>query len=185
MLRQLKLSDKYHRLYLSCDEVSFTKHVNKTHDWSRMHTNTYVDKQLAFTAYRTALASISKVNGIDYYEIHQSAIKHEEFAQYLRNLRKVHGEVPLTLQLDNLGAHRDVDVQDLATELNIVLVWNKQDCPDYQPIESVFSEVKSHYRKIKLNKIANGRKFDIDGVIEEAFDRVPKEHVRRCIRHSR
>lgn len=42
----------------------------------------------------------------------------------------------------------------------------------------VFSEVKAWYKKIKLNHLARGLEFDKDWAIQQAFDRVPLQHVR-------
>ena len=51
--------------------------------------------------------------------------------------------------------------------------------------ESVFSEIKGCYRKIKLNKLANGQEWDKDETIHQAFKSVPLEHVRKHIQHAR
>ena len=110
MLAELVKSEMEGRLYLSCDEVSFTKHTNQRTDWSRMYSNTDVEQRIAFDSYRTVIASISRENGIDYFEIHESAITVVEFGEYLKNLSKWHGKRPLSLQIDNLSSHRHGDI---------------------------------------------------------------------------
>ena len=40
------------RLLFYMDEVFFTKHTNQGTDWSRMHSNTFVDQKFAFTPFR-------------------------------------------------------------------------------------------------------------------------------------
>ena len=58
--------------------------------------------------------------------------------------------------LDNASVHHNADIEELADDLDIRLVWNKQDCPDYAPIETTFALVKLQYKKIKLHKLATG-----------------------------
>jgi transposase len=185
ILQQLNRSDAEGRLFLSCDETGFNKYTNSNQDWSRLRQNTEVDRQSAYAPPLTVIATISSKHGVDYYEILPEAVTTVTFLEYIGNLRKKHGKVPLTVLLDNLSAHHNVDVQELADQLDIQLVWNKQDCPEYAPIEMTFSVVKAHFKKIKLNRLANGRAWDMEDMIDEAFDRVSKETVRRQIGHAR
>ena len=69
----------------------------------------------------------------------------------------------------------------LAGELDIKLIFNKSNQYDYMPIEETFNVVKQWYKKIKLNRLANGSEIDKDKLIKESFERVDKKHVRRHI----
>ena len=48
----------------------------------------------------------------------------------------------------------------------------------------VFSNVKSIYRKAKLNAFINEKPFDYKAEIRKAFAAVKKESIANCIRHS-
>ena len=60
-----------------------------------------------------------------------------------------------------------------------MLVFNKVACPDYAAVESTFSVLKAHARSIKQNKLANGKAINMADIIDESFDRISKDVVRR------
>lgn len=51
--------------------------------------------------------------------------------------------------------------RELCEELNIFLVFNESYSPATNPIESVFSILKRHYQKEKLNRLAKQLSFDM------------------------
>jgi transposase len=68
--------------------------------------------------------------------------------------------------------------------LNIIPVFNLSYSPDYNPIESVFSQVKRIYKAKRLNRLANNEEFDTVWEVEDAFYKVPPSKIDPCIRHS-
>jgi hypothetical protein len=183
IVRQIEASDREGRILIFCDEVMFTKHTNQARDWSRMHHNIEVEQKKAFTAYRSVIVAISADMGVSNWTIYDRGVCTDDFLEFLRDLRRTHGDLGLTVFLDNLGAHRaNADVDELA-ELDIRLIFNIADSPQYNPIETVFAEVKVHFKKHKLHKLRNGIWFDIDDAIEAALDQVPVEHSSKYIEH--
>ena len=47
-----------------------------------------------------------------------------------------------------------------------------------------FSQVKAHYRKAKLNALANDREFDYKAAIMDAFKALKKKSIAKCISHA-
>ena len=62
--------------------------------------------------------------------------------------------------MDNLTVHKTQAVQDLMRELKIEWIWNVPYSPDFQPIESVFSQVKLTFKNEKLRTLLAGKPFD-------------------------
>ena len=52
--------------------------------------------------------AISAEVGVSNWVIYDRAVRTDDFLDFLRDLRKTHGDVGLTLFIDNLGAHRAV-----------------------------------------------------------------------------
>jgi len=44
-----------------------------------------------------------------------------------------------------------------------------------------FSQVKAHYKKAKLNALANDRDFDYKAAIHAAFKALKKKSIAKCI----
>ena len=42
-------------------------------------------------------------------------------------------------------------------DYKIVPIFNETYSPDYNPIETIFSQVKRRYKELRLNKLANGK----------------------------
>ena len=54
-------------------------------------------------------------------------------------------------------------------KLNFVPIWNIKYSPDYNPIETVFAQVKLWYKRERLNLLANGKEIDTKALIRRAF----------------
>ena len=72
--------------------------------------------------------------------------------------------------LDNLRVHHTNKVKELCKELDIPLVFNLAYSPDYNPIETYFSLLKNHYKRLKLNYIANDKDLDVVTMIDISAD---------------
>lgn len=57
-------------------------------------------------------------------------------------------------------------------------------CPDFNPIETVFAQVKIWYKHERLFLIANGKDFDTTQLIRRAFKQVRAETIEKSIAKS-
>ena len=73
---------------------------------------------------------------------------------------------------------------DAYRHLNILPIFNLAYSPDYNPIESVFSQVKRIFNRERLRKLANLQEFDEIYEVENAFYKITPEKIDPCIRHS-
>ena len=69
--------------------------------------------------------------------------------------------------------------------LDILPIFNLPYSPEYNPIESVFSQVKRIYKRERLQKLANWESFDDVAEVENAFYKVQNMTIDNCIRHSK
>lgn len=105
------------------------------------------------------------------------AINKDDFMEFIRNLKHEQGDTKFALFLDNLRVHHTVLVRDLCKELDIPLIFNLPYSPDLNPIETYFSLIKNHYKRIKLNNIANDKKIKVIDMVSESTDLVKDEYV--------
>ena len=69
-------------------------------------------------------------------------------------------------------------------KLNITSILNVGYSPESNPIEAVFSKVKSLFSRARLNSLVNKTGFNIDREITAAFNAVTREHCASCVRKS-
>ena len=111
------------------DEVFFTKHVKQDRDWSRMHSNTVIDKKHANFPFRQTTAAINYDIGVAFLYTLDHACKNEEFVEFATLLRDKYRRVPITFFADNLSQHHAAEGH-LRQQLDIRFIYNKRDSPD-------------------------------------------------------
>jgi transposase len=75
-------------------------------------------------------------------------------------------------------------VNPVYKELGITRIFNKAGSPDYNPIESVFSQVKRDYCRVRLRSLANDQAFLMAENIKKSFKKVTREICKNCIIRS-
>ena len=86
--------------------------------------------------------------------------------------------------MDQLKVHKSKDVDKVYKELDIMPLYNLSYSPEYNPIESVFSQVKRTYNSVRLNKLANGEIFDQTEQVRRSFRQITSKVVNSCIKQS-
>ena len=90
----------------------------------------------------------------------------------------------MALFMDQLGVHKSNILKTVYAELDITPIFNIGYSPEFNPIESVFSQVKRTYSKERLNKLANDEIFDQTDQIRRAFQKITNKVVNSCIEQS-
>ena len=91
---------------------------------------------------------------------------------FLWKLSEKNDYKPLAILLDNLSAHKTPLVKEEAVECDILRIPNVSYSPDYNPIESCFSQVKRHFCSERLNILANHQEFDWKKLIKASFKKI-------------
>jgi transposase len=68
--------------------------------------------------------------------------RQEDFQAFLRHLRQRYGGRPLWLLLDKASIHQAVASQRLAARLRVKLLWLPKQCPELNPQDHVWKELK-------------------------------------------
>ena len=83
--------------------------------------------------------------------IFDQAVNRWDFIDFLKHLRAINDDKRIHCFLDNLSAHKTIEVLEEYIKLNINPIWNVPYRYDFLPIELVFSQVKRIYKKAKLS----------------------------------
>jgi len=126
-------------------------------------------------------------DGIIATDFHTGSVDGDAFADFVRGslipqMQAFDGEAERSIVvMDNCSVHHTEAVADLFREAGIVVIWLPPYSPDLNPIEFVFSYVKSYLRchDTLLQAID-----DPSPVIKAAFESVTKQHCQRWITNS-
>ena len=91
----------------------FSKTTNLTHAWSKRKQNVWVPVETTNVSYTAVIAAISEGCGVEYIELHDSAVDSQSFKDFLRKLRHINKGIKITLVMDNLPAHKTNEVKEL------------------------------------------------------------------------
>ena len=96
-------------------------------------------------------------------------------------MRKKNDDHTIMLFLDNLQVHKTEEVKAAYERLNFSPVFNMPYSPDFNGIESYFSLVKGHYKKLLLQIMMKGETFDVVSLIKQSIALVSHEKIRNCL----
>ena len=146
--------------------------------------NIEINQERVYRGYVSVCATIAEGTGIEALALQDKAFNRYEFIRFLYWIRFTNGTKPLVLFMDNLAVHKCLDSMNAYRNLDICPVFNIAYSPDYNPIESVFSQVKRIYKSKRLKRLANNEDFNEKEQIEDAFYRITPDKIDPCIRHS-
>ena len=179
ILRELAAAERNDLPVLFLDETNFTKASLQTREWSGRRSNLSVDQKEVYTGYRSVIATVSRERGVDLIHVQDRAVNEFDFARYLGLLSQTRGREPFALFMDNLRVHKTQLVRSMYARLRITPIFNVPYCPETNPIEACFSQVKRHFCRRRLHCLVTQTLFDREAVIREAFAQVRPEHVAR------
>ena len=180
----MEQAEREDRILVFADETLFTKRAIKQREWSAKNTNLAADQEDIYVGYRSALASMTAEKGICLVHIYEHPVKEPEFCAHLSKLRTKAGKRPIALFMDNLWVHKNVQVRELMSKLNIKPIYNVAYSPEFNPIEAVFSKVKRQFSCQRLHNLVTKIGFNMDTEIETAFRTIKPAHCAACARKS-
>jgi transposase len=130
------------------------------------------------------IAAISEDGGLIDFAIHPMAINTEVFIPFVRQLSKKLGGEDFALFLDNLSVHKTKEAKRLFEELNITEIFNVPYCPQFNGIESYFSQIKATYKKLLLQHMIKDVQVDTKDMIRWSLEKVSSETAMRCVRYA-
>jgi transposase len=133
------------------------------------------------------IAAISEERGLIDYIVHPKAINSEVFVAFINQITEKLGGGDFVLFLDNLSVHKTMDAKLLFEELNITEIFNVPYCPQFNGIESYFSQLKATYKKLLLKCVINDAPYDTIGLIKQSIKIVSNENYENatiCVRYA-
>ena len=129
--------------------------------------NRCVDNTPLNTPINTTILSSIRLNGETAYTIYQGGTTKDKFIDYIKNVLAptMHdGDIVI---MDNMRTHHAKAVKKVIEDLKINVIYLPPYSPDFNPIEKMWSKIKSILRKLKartLNVLPNA--------IEYAFSKI-------------
>ena len=80
--------------------------------------------------------------------------------------------------------HKTRDAKLLFEELNITEIFNVPYCPQFNGIESYFSQIKATYKKLFLGQVIKEAQYDTMSLIKQSIQSVSDENAMRCVRYA-
>ena len=115
------------------------------------------------------IAAISEDDGLIDYLVHPRAINTEVFLAFVKQVAQKLDGGDFALFLDNLNVHKTTEAKLLFESLNITVVFNVPYCPQFNGIESYFSQVKATYKKMLLKCVIEEVPYDTVSLIKESI----------------
>ena len=104
------------------------------------------------------------------YSIHNRSINSENFVAFLDQLKEHMSCPEFGLYLDNLSVHKTKKVKQKLEELKIHPIYNIPYSPDFNGIESYFSQVKGEYKKRWMQLYVKGEPIDPEAIIRQILE---------------
>ena len=111
-------------------------------------------------------------------------INTEIFVAFISQIADKLGGGDFALFLDNLSVHKTKDAKHVFEKLNITEIFNVPYCPQFNGIESYFSQLKATYKKLLLKCVINDAPYDTIGLIKQSIDSISNENATRCVRYA-
>ena len=173
--------DGYRVVYI--DETCFTRKTCPETEWALPKENMAVDTAMLDEPTLALLAGVSKEKGTEHFQIFDSSVNVDKFLEYLANLRAANGEDKIALFMDNLSAHTSERSKTAMREHGFRYIYNVPYSPEYNPIEFVFSEIKSNFRALRAKKFMGLTQDTHQALIVQAVKAIKKKNVVSCVNH--
>ena len=136
------LEQKTENVIVSTDESYFSEKVIPRYAYSTIGTKPQLKKRSGAGGWkqRSLIQSVAS-DGTKYYEIHQGPVNRKRFGEYITKLPYPKGSIIL---LDNCTVHKSLDA--ILNEKGYKAVFLSPYSPEFQPVEFVFSKIKTDFR---------------------------------------
>ncbi len=161
---QLPNYDKNKLIFLDESGINtdFTRIYGRSIEGSRC-----VDRAPLNTPKSTTILSSLRLNGETTYTIYQGGTSKDKFINYLKNVLAPTLQEGDIIIMDNMRTHHAKEVRKVIDDLKINVVYLPPYSPDLNPIEKMWSKIKSIFRKLKIRDLEN-----LPNAVKYAFSKV-------------
>lgn len=114
-----------------------------------------IGKKPLNTPKNTTILSSIRLNGETMYTSYQGGTTKDKFIGYLKNVLAPALKKDGIAIMDNMGTHHSKEVKKVIKDLKINVVYLPPYSPDLNPIEKMWSKIKSILRKLKTRNLNN------------------------------
>ena len=114
-----------------------------------------IGKKPLNTPKNTTILSSIRLNGETTYTSYQGGTTSDKFADYLQNVLAPTLQEGDIVIMDNMRTHHSKEVKKVIADLKINVVYLPPYSPDFNPIEKMWSKIKSVLRKLKARDLNN------------------------------
>jgi transposase len=126
----------------------------------------------------TSVISLIGLGGVETTMLVEGAVDTLVFNAFCENFARPCLKVGDILVLDNLGAHRASQVEEIASSCGASVIWLPPYSPDFSPIEQMWSKLKTHLRQAKART-----REELDRAISEGLKLITKSNCRSWFKH--
>ena len=160
--------------FVAIDESGFGSLTIPIYGYSKYGQRAFLNKKIKMTKRVSIIVALDNL-GNRYYEIVHGTTNANRFNLFLNNLPWTSSEV--CLLMDNARIHKTSEVRSTLANFGNV-IYTSPYSPDLNPVETIFSIVKSAYRKVIFDTI------DRVEIIKTLFDNVSKETISKAFERS-
>lgn len=129
--------------------------------------NRSVDNTPLNTPKNTTILSSIRLNGETAYTTYQGGTTKDKFIDYLKNVLAPTLDKNDIVIMDNMRTHHAKDVQKVVKELKMNVIFLPPYSPDFNPIEKMWSKIKSILRKLRSHTLT-----ELSESIKQAFSKI-------------
>ncbi len=153
------------------DESSFCVNDLKEYGYAKKGIRIEYLKHARSRERYSLLMAISK-NKIEHFVIFNKPVTSDDYLEFIKmlNIRK------RTLFQDNARIHHSIKVKTYCSSKNINLIYNPPYSPEFNPIENLFSKLKTLFRKMEH--------IDIIFEIKDLIKKITTSNLKNCYNHT-
>ena len=125
------------------------------------------DKVPLNTPQNTTILSSIRLNGEIAYTTYPGGTTKDKFIDYLKNILAPTLDKNDIVIMDNMRTHHAKDVQKIVKELKMNVIFLPPYSPDFNPIEKMWSKIKSILRKLRSRTLT-----ELSESIKQAFSKI-------------
>lgn len=156
---------------ISIDETDINTHMKSIYGWSYKGNKIFIENNRLIRRYSLICAISNK--RIITYEVKKGSINGVDFLNFIKNLINENEYKNKILLMDNARIHHTQDVKNIIRNSNNRILYNVPYCPEYNPIEKVFSKFKEEIRK-RTNEIKEER---LQIKIKKSLNKITKNNL--------
>ena len=131
--------------------------------------NVTLEEKLLSSPAIAVVAGVSAERGLEAFFLQPRSIDSDAFIQYLLTLLQHSPSSEFALFVDNCRVHHSIKVGEFMKDNKILAIFNVPYGPEFNPIERVWSRIKTSFKKERLSEILEGNSPDYTKLVRRSM----------------